>query len=153
MVSGGIPSVCWRNLHEVAASRTWEHTFPGLLEEVPQARRWTRDILRGKPFVDDAVSIVTELINNAILHTASGGDFGRFFLAYAVSDWGVTLSVADEGGEGGVPQLKHMNDESERGRGLGIVTELAHRTMLHRAFGGYRVAADLLLCPPDVTGH
>ncbi|MFD4829406.1 ATP-binding protein [Streptomyces uncialis] len=115
------------------------------MEEVPKARRWTRDVLADKLLVDDAVSIVTELITNAILHTASGWDSGRFFLAYAVSDWGVTLSVADEGGQGSTPQLKHMNDDSEHGRGLGIVTEIAYRTMIHRAFGGYRVAADLSL--------
>ncbi|WP_234332434.1 hypothetical protein [Streptomyces sp. NRRL F-5650] len=60
-----------------------------------RARRWTRDILRGSPLAEDAELIVSELSANAILHTASGREYGSFHLAVAVSAQVVAVSVTD----------------------------------------------------------
>ncbi|MFI1865315.1 ATP-binding protein [Streptomyces jumonjinensis] len=143
-VSGGFQPGCWRDLHGAAECRIWEKVFPGRREEVRRARFWTRNVVQGAPFADDAEQIVTELINNAILHTASGWSLGCFSMAHAVSERVVTLSVTDEGRTGNTPQRKDSDGEAQNGRGLDIVTKLAHRTRVHRASGGYRIAADII---------
>jgi anti-sigma regulatory factor (Ser/Thr protein kinase) len=112
-------------------------------EEVSRARRWTRDILRGSPLADDAELIVSELSANAILHTASGLEAGSFHLALAVSRQVIALSVTDGGGTGTAPKVEHQDDEAEHGRGLGMVTALAHRVVIHGSKAGHTVTAEL----------
>ncbi|MEV6183724.1 ATP-binding protein, partial [Streptomyces sp. NPDC052015] len=71
-------------MHEyTSTARVWGLSCPGFPEEVSRARRWTRDVLRGSPFAEDAELIVSELSANAILHTASGLESGSFHLAVA----------------------------------------------------------------------
>jgi anti-sigma regulatory factor (Ser/Thr protein kinase) len=111
---------------------------------VSRARRWTRDILRGFPLADDAELIVSELSTNAILHTASGMRPGSFHLALAVSSQVVALSVTDEGGTGMIPKAKHQDDQAEHGRGLGMVSALADRVVIHASHGGHTITAELL---------
>jgi anti-sigma regulatory factor (Ser/Thr protein kinase) len=131
-------------MHEyTSTARVWGLTCPGFPEEVSRARRWTRDILRGSPLVEDAELIVSELSSNAILHTASGMESGSFHLALAVSRQVIALSVTDSGGTGTAPKAEHQDDEAEHGRGLGMVTALAHRVVVHGTKGGYTVTAEL----------
>ncbi|MGW0712955.1 ATP-binding protein, partial [Streptomyces sp. NPDC002643] len=87
--------------------------------------------------------IVSELSANAILHTASGLESGRFHLALAVSPQFIALSVTDGGGTATVPKVEHQDQEAEHGRGLGMVTALAHRVVVHGSKGGYTVTAEL----------
>jgi anti-sigma regulatory factor (Ser/Thr protein kinase) len=115
---------------------------PGFPEEVSRARRWTRDILSGSPLADDAELIVSELSANAILHTASGRESGSFHLALAVSSQVVALSVTDNGGAG-APKVEHQDQEAEHGRGLGMVSALAHRVVVHDSDAGHTVTAEL----------
>ncbi|MFF4526837.1 ATP-binding protein [Streptomyces bluensis] len=131
-------------MHEyTSTTRVWGLTCPGFPEEVSRARRWTRDILRGSPLADHAELIVSELSTNAILHTASGMESGRFHLALAVTPQVVALSVTDDGGTGTAPKVEHQDHEAEHGRGLGMVTALAHRVVVHATHGGYTVTAEL----------
>lgn len=131
-------------MHEyTSTARVWGLTCPGFPEEVSRARRWTRDILRGSPLAEDAELIVSELSANAILHTASGHERGSFHLALAVSAQVVALSVTDEGGTGSAPKIKHQDQEAEHGRGLGMVSALAHRVIVHDSHGGYTITAEL----------
>ena len=131
-------------MHEyTSTARVWGLTCPGFPEEVSRARRWTRDILRGSPMADDAELIVSELSANAILHTASGLEAGSFHLALAVSRQVIALSVTDGGGTGTAPKAEHQDGEAEHGRGLGMVTALAHRVVVHGSNGGYTVTAEL----------
>lgn len=51
---------------------TRSRTFPGHMEQVGHARRWTRNILADSPYADAAALIVTELSTNALLHSSSG---------------------------------------------------------------------------------
>ncbi|MGW1976089.1 ATP-binding protein [Streptomyces sp. NPDC001889] len=135
-------------MHEyTSTAKVWGLTCPGFPEEVSRARRWAQDILRNSPFADDAAVIVAELGTNAILHTASGRESGSFHLALAVSPQVVALSVTDEGGTGSAPRLEPPDDESEHGRGLGMVSELAHRVIVHGTYGGHTVTAELLPAP------
>ncbi|SED88776.1 Anti-sigma regulatory factor (Ser/Thr protein kinase) [Streptomyces sp. 3213] len=131
-------------MHEYTSiARVWGLTCPGFPEEVSRARRWTRDILRGSPLAEDAELIVSELSANAILHTASGREAGTFHLALAVSSQVVALSVTDGGGTGTAPKVEHRGQEAEHGRGLGMVSAIAHRVVVHDSDGGHTVTAEL----------
>ncbi|MFF0186967.1 ATP-binding protein [Streptomyces sp. NPDC005244] len=131
-------------MHEyTSTARVWGLTCPGFPEEVSRARRWTRDILRDSPLVEDAALIVSELSANAILHTASGKESGSFHLALAVSSQVIGLSVTDDGGTGSAPAVEHQDQEAEHGRGLGMVSVIAHRVVVHDSDGGHTVTAEL----------
>jgi anti-sigma regulatory factor (Ser/Thr protein kinase) len=86
---------------------------------------------------------VSELSANAILHTASGLTSGSFHLALAVSPQVIALSVTDDGGTGASPKIEHQDQEAEHGRGLGMVTAIAHRVVVHDSDAGHTVTAEL----------
>jgi anti-sigma regulatory factor (Ser/Thr protein kinase) len=131
-------------MHEYTSSaRVWGLTCPGFPEEVSRARRWTRDILRDSPLAEDAELIVSELSANAILHTASGLESGRFHLALAVSGRAIALSVTDDGGTATAPKAEHQADDAEHGRGLSLVGVIAHRVVIHDSDAGRTVTAEL----------
>ncbi|MGY9064609.1 ATP-binding protein [Streptomyces sp. CAS3] len=131
-------------MHEyTSTARVWGLSCPGFPEEVSRARRWTRDILRGSPLADDAALIVSELSTNAIRHTASGLDSGIFHLAVAVSAQVIAVSVTDDGGTGTAPKIEHQDHDAEHGRGLGMVSAIAHRVVVHSSDQGYTVTAEL----------
>ncbi|MFI1165993.1 ATP-binding protein [Streptomyces sp. NPDC020801] len=135
-------------MHEyTSTARVWGLTCPGFPEEVSRARRWTRDILRGSPLAEDAELIVSELSANAILHTASGLESGSFHLALAVSPQVIALSVSDDGGATTAPKAEHQDQDAEHGRGLGMVSTIAHRVVVHDSDSGRTVTAELF------TGH
>ncbi|MFI8218722.1 ATP-binding protein [Streptomyces sp. NPDC085932] len=141
-------------MHEYTSSaRVWGLSCPGFPEEVSRARRWTRDILRGSPLAEDAELIVSELSANAILHTASGQASGTFHLALAVSPQVITLSVTDDGSTGTAPKVTHQDQEAEHGRGLGMVSALAHRVVVHNSHGGHTVTAELFTEAGPAGGH
>lgn len=129
-------------MHEyTSTARVWGLTCPGFPEEVSRARRWTRDILRDSPLAEDAELIVSELSANAILHTASGQQSGSFSLAIEVSPQMLTLSVTDGGGTGTAPKVEHQDDEAEHGRGLEMVSAIAHRVVVNDSDHGHTVTA------------
>ncbi|MFF3765620.1 ATP-binding protein [Streptomyces sp. NPDC001922] len=131
-------------MHEyMSQPRVWGLSCPGFPEEVSRARRWTRDILRGSPLAEDAELIVSELSANAILHTVSGRASGSFHLALAVSPRVIALSVTDDGGTGEAPKIEHRNQEAEHGRGLGMVSALAHRVVVRSTRRGHTITAEL----------
>ncbi|WP_225808908.1 ATP-binding protein [Streptomyces spinosus] len=131
-------------MHEyTSTARVWGLSCPGFPEEVSRARRWTRDILRGSPLAEDAELIVSELSANAILHTASGREYGSFHLAVAVSAQVVAVSVTDDGGTATAPKVEHQDQDAEHGRGLGMVSVIAHRVVVHDSDQGHTVTAEL----------
>ncbi|MFD9001127.1 ATP-binding protein [Streptomyces sp. NPDC059582] len=140
-------------MHEYTSTvRVWGLSCPGFPEEVSRARRWTRDILHDSPLADDAELIVSELSANAILHTASGRESGSFHLALAVSAQVVALSVTDNGDASTAPKAEHQDQETERGRGLGMVSAIAHRVIVREHDGSHTVTAELFAGQP-AGGH
>ncbi|MFF8994083.1 ATP-binding protein [Streptomyces sp. NPDC014983] len=131
-------------MHEYTSKvGVWGLSCPGFPEEIGRARRFTRDILHGSPLAEAAELIVSELSTNAILHTASGQHCGTFHLALAVTPQAVALSVTDDGGTNAAPKIEHQDQDAEHGRGLSMVTALAHRVVIHATHDGHTVTAEL----------
>ncbi|MEU0740757.1 ATP-binding protein [Streptomyces sp. NPDC006134] len=116
---------------------------PGFPEGVSRARRWSRDILRDSPLAQDAELIVSELSTNANHHTASGWEPGSFHLAVALSAQVVAVSVTDDGGAATDPKVEHRDQDTERGRGPGMASALAHRVVVHDTDQGHTTPAEL----------
>ncbi|MFF1476226.1 ATP-binding protein [Streptomyces sp. NPDC058301] len=91
---------------------------PGPPEEGARARRWTRDVLRAHPRVDDLVLVVSELGTNALTHTA--GHVLRVMLT--VTEGRVTVAVTDSGGTPEGPKVTEATEEAIHRRGLSIRT-------------------------------
>ncbi|MGV9885298.1 hypothetical protein [Streptomyces sp. NPDC003006] len=55
----------------------------------------------------------------------------------------VALSVTDGGGTGTAPEAQHQDEEAEHGRGLDMVSAIAHRVLVHDSDHGLTVTAAL----------
>lgn len=135
-------------MHEyMSRPRVWGLTCPGSPEEVGRARRWTRDVLRDSPCADDAALIVTELTANAVLHANTaptvGQASGTFHVNLSVSALLVSISVTDAGGTKTAPTVEYPGTEATHGRGLAMVTALAHHVETHGDQNGHTVTAHL----------
>jgi anti-sigma regulatory factor (Ser/Thr protein kinase) len=103
-------------------------TLPGVQRSVGYARRFARDMLgEDHPALDDLRTCISECATNAIAHTASGEDGGRFTVTLASADGVVHGEVIDEGATETTPYVRGVegDDRSEDGRGMLIVTALA----------------------------
>ena len=58
-----------------ATATRFTGTYPGRPDQVQDARRAVARHLAGCPVLDDAVLITSELASNAVLHSASRGEF------------------------------------------------------------------------------
>jgi anti-sigma regulatory factor (Ser/Thr protein kinase) len=102
-------------------------TFPGRADQVAAARKFVTRMLDGCPAADTAVLLTSELVTNALVHTAtaSGGTFdvlvwrGRFAACVAVLD----------DGSDSAPTRRERDplDRAESGYGLCLVDQLADR--------------------------
>ncbi|GGS97763.1 hypothetical protein GCM10010156_64950 [Planobispora rosea] len=100
-----------------------QREFPGLAEQVPAARAWVLACLpSGCPRAADVALVLTELVTNAVIHSASGAPGGSFRVQVEVTPGAVTLAVIDQG-----PALVPVPREpDESGWGLAcIVGDLA----------------------------
>ncbi|SCK43481.1 ATP-binding protein [Streptomyces sp. WMMB 322] len=123
---------------------TYSRTFPGLMEQVGHARRWTRDILSDNAHADDAALIVTELGTNALLHSASGNEGAVFYLTITRTPETVWISVTDAGGTRTTPHVEHPDENETHGRGLALVSALTQRLHVHgNDEYGHTVTAEL----------
>ncbi|MGW4022160.1 ATP-binding protein [Streptomyces sp. NPDC005009] len=109
-----------------------------------QARRLTRARLTGWSVCEDtcdtAALVVSELVTNAIVHTASS------HIVCELHDGGelVRIAVRDEGCAPGRPRANtRQQPEDEHGRGLLLVDALCHSWGAHENGPGLLVWADL----------
>ncbi|ROO90507.1 histidine kinase-like protein [Actinocorallia herbida] len=110
---------------------SWRRTFVGARDQVPRARAFVESLFLGTRREDDAGLIVTELVNNVVLHTRSR-EPGGWFGVEVVIDELAWLTVTDQGGADR-PQIRpqapvaevDLDDLGQTGRGLFIVSELA----------------------------
>ncbi len=110
-----------------------------------EARAWIRHALLAlderqidEVVVDAALLIVSELVTNAV---RSGCRTAH--LTCQLDPPCLTVAVTDDGA--GWPELKNPTPVDTSGRGLRIVTQLAHRSGVDRVDGGKRVWAQLLM--------
>lgn len=115
---------------------TW--LLPGVPKSVPLARKLVRELLAGHPQAAETAALtVSELVTNAIVHSASG-DGGLVAVAVQPDGpAGVRVGVRDDNGEGVGPHPGCADLWDERGRGLALVTALTDGWSTVRA-GKYR---------------
>ena len=118
----------------------WRKVFRGEERQLSGVRRWLASLLPACPALDDVTLVATELASNAICHTASGQG-GSFTVEVTWWRSVVRIGVADGGGPA-QPQVIEEPD-SERGRGLLLVSGLSLRTGVCGDQRGRLVWADL----------
>ncbi|MFI6905249.1 ATP-binding protein [Nonomuraea sp. NPDC050394] len=107
-------------------------TLPGQLWAVPVARRCVADAMAGRGHGADGRELVklltSELVTNAVVHTASGagGEFTLEAFEERVPGGPVSVVVVvfDQGSVS-VPRARSARAEESSGRGLALVAELA----------------------------
>ncbi|WP_242514021.1 ATP-binding protein [Streptomyces leeuwenhoekii] len=108
-----------------------------------QARRLTRARLTGWSVCEDtcdtAALVVSELVTNAIVHTAGR----RVVCELHDGDDLVRIAVRDEGCGSGRPEAARRQPEDEHGRGLLLVDALSHAWGAHEHGPGLLVWAEL----------
>ncbi|MEV0348360.1 ATP-binding protein [Nonomuraea sp. NPDC050680] len=138
-----------------------EMVFPGETWVVPVVRRCVAAILLGAGHrdVDNARLIVSELVSNALQHTASGRGGG--LVAVDVVGFGADVArieVTDDGART-IPCPRASDDLDSRGRGLKLVEQISTTWGMRRPGSGHltvwaefaTVMHTAYLC--EATGH
>ncbi|GAA0602332.1 ATP-binding protein [Actinomadura livida] len=131
----------------MGASMSWRRVFPGRTDQIPLARQFAMFLFAETSIASDVGFVVTELASNAVRHTRSGQQGGRFTVELVLGGLAY-VGVSDLGG-GGYPTVRHdplgCPIESEGGRGLRAVSQLAAMLGVHGSPSeGHTVWADLL---------
>lgn len=129
-------------------------TLPGTARAAGVARHWVALLLEvvGCPceVVDEALIITSELVGNAVRHTASGRPGGWITMLVVESHEGkaVRIEVIDDGGAATVPAPREPDPSEMCGRGLWLVGELSSCWGV-RSAGGDRQAVWAELVTPQ----
>jgi anti-sigma regulatory factor (Ser/Thr protein kinase) len=129
-------------------------TYPGTPASVPSVRRFVRRLLADTTRVDDLELIAAELATNAIRHTPSGQEGGRYTVTVRHLAGRARLEVADQGtgpwlrlaAGGGNCGGGNCGGGAECGRGLSIVTALADEIGLCVQADGWNVLWAEITC-------
>jgi anti-sigma regulatory factor (Ser/Thr protein kinase) len=103
-------------------------SFPGCPESVSAARSWVAGFFAA-PSAPDAALMTSELVTNAIVHSASGLPGGSVTVTVAAGEETVRVDVIDQGAVPAAPS--HGNQRGNNtpvrslGKGLAIVAQLA----------------------------
>lgn len=120
----------------------WCRLFPGLPDQVAEARHFVAALLQERSVADDAVLVVSELATNAVRHTLSGSAGGWFLVVLTFRADCVRLEVVDEGGDS-FPQMGDAAAQDDGGRGLLLVSACAKDWGVKDVPSGRTVWADL----------
>jgi serine/threonine-protein kinase RsbW len=112
------------------------------LAATPDAARQARELARqalgeDHPALGDAELIVSELFANSIAHSHSGRPGGTVAVAVQAQEQpgAVSILIRDAGGPD-APTQQVANPDSERGRGIAIISALATEWGSHTFDGG-----------------
>ena len=108
-----------------AVIRPRRRIFPGTTSQVGRARLFVGDVLDGCPAADEAILLTSELVTNAIAHTASGQG-GKVIVTVYRGDTRVRVDVQDDGSDQ-VPVAHLSGGARESGFGLELVELMADR--------------------------
>jgi anti-sigma regulatory factor (Ser/Thr protein kinase) len=112
-------------MSEAEVIRPRRRSFPGVKDQVARARLFVGDVLDGCPAAADAVLLTSELVTNAIAHTASGRG-GKVIVTVYRGDTAVRVDVLDDGSDQ-APVVHPVGEARESGFGLGLVDLMADR--------------------------
>ena len=104
-----------------ASPLTWSRSFPAAAAQAAEARRFLAALLDGSPDAADAAACLSELVNNAIVHSSSGRTGGTFTVTVVLGEGRLRVEVRDQGG----PWQAAWAENGEHGRGLLIVSRIA----------------------------
>ncbi|GGR51119.1 ATPase [Streptomyces aurantiogriseus] len=139
----GLGAAAGAGLDEAAAERRFRFELAAHPGSPAQARRLTRARLTGWSVCEDtcdtAALVISELVTNAIVHTASG----TVVCELHDGDDLVRIAVRDEGCAPGEPHPSPQRPEEEHGRGLFLVDALCHAWGAQEHGPGLLVWADL----------
>ncbi|MFV2197416.1 ATP-binding protein [Nocardiopsis sp. LOL_012] len=101
--------------------------FPGLPSQIAHARRFVARQLAASPELTTATLLTSELATNAITHSASGQEAGKFEVYVLQAPGWARVEVRDLGNMAESPQPQHRApyDTEEHGRGLDLVEALS----------------------------
>jgi anti-sigma regulatory factor (Ser/Thr protein kinase) len=105
-------------------SMYWRREFHGKADQIRLVRAFAAHLLPDFPSLDELLLVLDELAVNAVRHTRSGHDGGRFTVEISMDVAGVIVYVTDQGGPD-EPHLRDITDLAEGGRGLLTVEALA----------------------------
>lgn len=89
--------------------------------------------------IDDVVLVASELVSNAVLHTAANRVDEELDVAWEIRPGCVLIQVLD--GSPDLPRRRPTNENDTRGRGLSIVAALALDWGVRRTANGKQVWA------------
>lgn len=139
MVTGGLRGPGWR-------------VFDARPDRVREVRDWIRSVVTrhgGSADPDDAMTAVSEVFTNSVVHGPAGG---RVLVSYWLWSGGALLAVCD-GGSRGTPQVRQVTIEAQGGRGLHVVDEITTWWGTFRSAGNrvvWCIFGKLPPVPPDV---
>jgi two-component sensor histidine kinase len=105
--------------------RPRRRVFPGAVSQVARARLFVGDVLDGCPAAADAILLTSELVTNAVAHTASGTG-GKVIVTVYRADTQVRVEVQDGRSEQ-APVVHAVGGARESGFGLELVELIADR--------------------------
>jgi anti-sigma regulatory factor (Ser/Thr protein kinase) len=100
--------------------RIFTRSFRATADQVRDARRFLAQALGDCPLAGDALSCLSELAANSVLHSNSGRPGGSFTVRARLHPAGLRVEVEDEGGP-----WRRPGPDDQCGRGLAIVGALA----------------------------
>jgi anti-sigma regulatory factor (Ser/Thr protein kinase) len=122
----------------------WRRMFLGLPDQAGYVRGFVRLLLDEHSRTDDVLVVATELVTNALRHTASGQPGGMF--SVGITSWHdvIVVSVRDQGGPN-IPTFRPVQETfdtlSETGRGLFTVDAYSSRWIWSGGERGRTVSA------------
>jgi hypothetical protein len=127
------------------ASSAFTATLPGTPEAVVVARKLTRGALPGCPRIEDLLLAVSELANNAVIHSASG-EGGTFMVRVRTAPSWARAEIVDQGPAETPPQ-------SHNGWGLAIVAGVTDLSGADVQPNGHRTAWAEVTWPESHSSH
>ncbi len=119
------PSARQQDIGLTTRPRVRYQQFPARADQADRARQLLAGILDGQQWADDALVCLSELVTNAIVHSRSREPGGSFTVRAQLGSDRLRVEVCDQGGPWHA--ATRTSDDTQNGRGLLIVSQLATR--------------------------
>lgn len=107
-----------------AATSDPQATFYSDALGVRAARQWVAAHLEGRRRAGDMETVASELLTNAVRHTADAGNLFTVITEYDETG-GIGIVVRDGGSTRSAPHVQHPTADDEHGHGMVLVSGLA----------------------------